>query len=121
MRREFDFPDGVAVPVEHRNRRPDAPDVPHLDRLVHGGGGDAAVVVLVPIAREDLEFVRRDYHRRTRLTHVPDAYRAVAGGGGEDVGVAGVPDGGVDAVGVLLEGADAGGAVDGPELDGVVP
>lgn len=32
-----------------------------------------------------------------------------------------VPDGGVDAVGVLLEGPDGGGPVNGPQLDGVVP
>lgn len=53
-------------------------------------------------------------HGGTRFAYVPDAEGAVAGGGGEDVGVAGIPDGGVDAVGVFLEGADGGGAVEGP-------
>lgn len=73
MRRELDFPHRVAVAVEHRDRNPNAPHVPNFDRLVDGGRGDAAVVVLVPIAREDLELVSGDDHGGARLTHVPDA------------------------------------------------
>ena len=65
--------------------------------------------------------MRGEDHGGGRFSNVPDAEGAVAGGGGEHVGVARVPDGGVDAVGVLLEGSEAGGAVEGPELDGVVP
>lgn len=121
VRREPDLPDRVAVAAEHRDGDPVAPDVPDLDGLVHGGSRDAAIVVLVPVAGEDLEVVGGDDHSGAGLAHVPDAESAIAGGGGEDVGVAGVPYGGVDAVGVLLEGADGGGAVEGPELDGVIP
>ena len=72
VRREFELPDGVAVTAEHGERRPVRPDVPHPDGLVDGGGGDTTVVVLVPIAREDLQIVRGDHHGRTGLTHVPD-------------------------------------------------
>ncbi|KAK3431196.1 hypothetical protein EUGRSUZ_E02750 [Eucalyptus grandis] len=121
VRRELDLPHGVPVAVEHGDGDAVAPHVPNPNALVDGGGGDHAVVVLVPVEGEDLGLVGGEDHGGAGLPDVPDAGGAVAGGGGEDVGVAGVPGGGVDAVGVLLEGADAGGAVDGPELDGVVP
>ncbi|KAM2703440.1 hypothetical protein EV2_005030 [Malus domestica] len=65
--------------------------------------------------------MRGDDHGGSRLSHVPHAQSAVAGGGGEYIGVAGVPYGGVDAVCVFLEGSNRGRAVNGPELDGVVP
>lgn len=121
MRREFHLPDGHAVAVEDRHRRSEAPHIPNPNRLIDRGRRDDCVVVLVPVAGEDLEVVGGDDYGGGRLADVPDAEGAVAGGGCEYVGVAGVPDGSVDAVGVLLEGAEAGGAVDGPELDSVVP
>ena len=119
--REFHLPNSIPVPIEHTKGNPIVPHVPNLNALIDGGSGNDTLVVLVPVAGEDLELVGGEDHGGAGLADVPDAEGAVAGGGGEDVGVAGVPDGGVDAVGVLLEGADAGGAVEGPELDGVVP
>lgn len=109
------------MPIKHSNRNPIIPHIPNLNRLIHRSCGDNTVIILVPITRENLELVCGDDHGGRRFANVPDSDGAVAGSGGEDVGVARVPDGGVDAVGVLLEGADAGGAVEGPELDGVVP
>ncbi|KAM3748351.1 hypothetical protein ACB098_05G102300 [Castanea mollissima] len=121
VRREFHLPDGVAMAVEHRQRGSVSPNVPNPNRLVNRRRGNDAIVVLVPVARQNLKLVSRDHHRRAGLAHVPHAQRAVAGGGGEDVGVAGVPDGGVNAVGMLLEASDGGGAIESPELNGVVP
>eukprot|EP00262_Sarcandra_glabra_P000578 TRINITY_DN1069_c0_g1_i1.p2 TRINITY_DN1069_c0_g1~~TRINITY_DN1069_c0_g1_i1.p2 ORF type:complete len:254 (-),score=-3.45 TRINITY_DN1069_c0_g1_i1:138-899(-) len=121
VRRKLHLTNRVRVPIQHRNRNPKTPNIPNLNRLINRRRRDGTIVVLVPVAREDLEFVRRDDHGGSRLANVPHADGAVAGRGSEDVGVARIPDGGVDAVGVFFEGADAGGAVDGPELDGVVP
>lgn len=121
VRRELHLPHGIPVPIKHTHRNPIVPDIPDLQALVHGGGGDDTLVVLVPVAGEDLVVVGGEDHGGPGLADVPDADGTVARGGGKDVSVTGVPDGGVDAVGVLLEGADAGGAVEGPELDGVVP
>ena len=56
-----------------------------------------------------------------RLAHIPDAKSAITRGRGEDIGLAGVPDSEVDTVGILVEGADRGRAVEGPMLDRVVP
>lgn len=121
VRRELNLANSISVAVEGGEGNPEGADIPDPDGLVDGGGGKDAVVVLVPVAGEDLVVVCGEDHGGTGLADVPDADGAVAGGGGEDVGVAGVPDGGVYAVGVLGEGAKAGGAVDSPELNGVVP
>lgn len=121
VRRELHLPHGIPVPIEHTHRNPIVPDIPDLQALVDGGGGDHTLIVLVPVAGQDLVFVGGEDHGGAGLADVPDADGAVAGGGGEDVGVTGIPDGGVDAVSVFLEGTNAGGAVEGPELDGVVP
>lgn len=109
------------MPIKHSNRNPEAPHIPHLDGLIHRRSGNDTVIILVPITRENLEFMSREDHGGAGFTNVPYAEGAVAGGGCEYIGVAGVPDGGVNAVGMLLEGANRGGAVESPELDGVIP
>lgn len=60
-------------------------------------------------------------HSGARFAHVPDPDCAVAGGGGEDISVAGVPNRRVNAIRMLLESTDTGGSIGSPELDGVVP
>ena len=63
----------------------------HLDALVDGARRDDAVVVLAPVATEDLARVRLEHERRRRLPRVPQHGGAVAGGRQEDVGVLRVP------------------------------
>ncbi|PON87316.1 hypothetical protein TorRG33x02_169520, partial [Trema orientale] len=121
VRREFHLPHRVSMPIQHRDRDPEAPHIPHLNRFIHRPSNDTAVIVFVPITGEDLELVGRDNHGGTGLTHVPDADGAVPRGGGEHIPMTRVPDGAIHAVSVLLECPHAGGAVQGPELDGVVP
>ncbi|CAI0476090.1 unnamed protein product [Linum tenue] len=121
VRGEFHLPDRESMAIQRRDGHPVIPHIPNPNALVHRGGSNQALVVLVPIAVQDLSLVARDYHRGSRLAHIPNPHRAVAGGRGEDVGVPRVPRHRVDAVGVFLESTDAGGAVERPELDGVVP
>lgn len=66
-------------------------------------------------------FVCGEDHGGTGFTDIPDADGAVPRSRGKDVGMARVPNGGVNAISVFLECADGGGAIDGPKLDGVVP
>ncbi|KAM2177115.1 hypothetical protein TB1_035743 [Malus domestica] len=63
--------------------------------------------------------MREDDHGGSRLSHVPRA--ECSRRRGEYIGMAGVPYGGVNAVCVFLEGSSRGRAVNGPELNGVVP
>ena len=121
MRREFHLPDGVAMAVKHRQRGPVSPNVPNPNRLVNRSSGNNTIVILVPIARQNLKLVSGDHHCRTGLAHVPHAQRAVAGGRGEDVSVARVPHGGVNAVRVFLEATNRGWPIESPELDRVIP
>lgn len=76
------------------------------------------LVVRVPAAGDELtSFFVMDDDETPVVADVPQAGGAVAGGGGEYVGVGGVPGDGVNAVGVPLECVAAVGAVKGPELD----
>ena len=63
----------------------------------------------------------REDHSGARLAHVPDPDRAVTGGGGKNIGVARVPNGRVNAIGMLLESTDTCRSIESPELDGIVP
>ncbi|XP_073107323.1 uncharacterized protein [Elaeis guineensis] len=69
---------------------------------------------------DDLVVVGGEHKGGFGIADAPNAGGLVAGDRCEDVGVARDPDGSVDAVGVLVEGADTGWAIDGPELNGVV-
>ena len=110
------------MPRDLRQLPPRRADVPQADRLVDAAGGDDAVVVLVPVAAQDLVLVRRDRERAELRPRVEHLEGAIAGCGGEDVGVLRRPDGGVHAVGVLREGPEGGGGTgEGPQLHGVVP
>lgn len=106
---------------KNSNGGPKTPHIPNPNRLINRPGSQQTLIILIPITGKDLMLVPGYDHGGARLPDVPDPNGAIPGRRGEDVGVAGVPGGGVNAVGVLLEGADTGGAIDGPELDGVVP
>lgn len=66
-------------------------------------------------------FVTRDYHRRPGFPNIPYSYRTVTGSRGENIGVFGVPRDGVHAIRMLPKSAEGSGAVEGPELNGIVP
>lgn len=63
----------------------------------------------------------RNYHGGGWFSHVPNSNGAIAGSGSKYITVTRVPNGRIDAIGMLFECADAGRPVKGPELGGIVP